>query len=105
VFVCTIQRSHIERTAKSTSGVNNLNAEELRALLLRLPSLAEQAEIVRRVDAFFKLADRIEARYKPLVPRPSALPRYCWPKPFAASWYRKIPIIIWPICCQSASMH
>lgn len=58
------QRSHIERTAKSTSGVNNLNAEELRALLLRLPSLAEQAEIVRRVDAFFKLADRIEARYK-----------------------------------------
>ncbi len=56
------QRQYIERTAKSTSGVNNLNAEELRALPLRLPSLLEQAEIVRRVEALFTLADRIEAR-------------------------------------------
>ena len=59
-----LQRQYIERTAKSTSGVNNLNAEELRALPLRLPSLEEQREIVRRVEALFKLADRIEARYK-----------------------------------------
>lgn len=57
------QRAYIERTAKSTSGVNNLNAEELRALVLRLPSLAEQADIVRRVEALFKLAARIEAGY------------------------------------------
>lgn len=57
------QRQYIERTAKSTSGVNNLNAEELRALRLRLPSLMEQAEITRRVETLFKLADRIEARY------------------------------------------
>lgn len=57
------QRQYIERTAKSTSGVNNLNAEELRALRLRLPSLTEQAEIVRRVEALFKLADRIAARH------------------------------------------
>lgn len=57
------QRQNIERTAKSTSGVNNLNAEELRSLRLRLPSLMEQMEIVRRVGALFKLADRIEARY------------------------------------------
>lgn len=57
------QRQYIERIAKSTSGVNNLNAEELRALRLRLPSLTEQAEIVRRAEALFKFADRIEARY------------------------------------------
>lgn len=57
------QRQYIERTAKSTSGVNNLNAEELRALPLRLPSLMEQAEIVCRVEALFALADRIEACY------------------------------------------
>lgn len=56
------QRRYIERTAKSTSGVNNLNAEELRALPLLLPTLTEQAEIVRRVEALFKLADQIEAR-------------------------------------------
>ena len=57
------QRQYIERTAKSTSGVNNLNAEELRSLPVEFPKLHEQVEIVRRVDALFKLADRIEARF------------------------------------------
>ena len=58
-----LQRKYIELTAKSTSGVNNLNAEELRALPLWLPKPDEQAEIVRRVKVLFKLADHIEARY------------------------------------------
>jgi type I restriction enzyme S subunit len=57
-----LQRQYIERTAKSTSGVNNLNAEELRSVPLPLPPLTEQAEIVRHVKALFALADRIEAR-------------------------------------------
>jgi type I restriction enzyme, S subunit len=57
-----IQRQYIERTAKSTSGVNNLNAEELRAVPLLLPSLSKQIEIVRRVEALFTLADHLEAR-------------------------------------------
>ena len=56
------QREFIERTSKSTSGVNNLNAEELRSLPLLLPPISEQTEIVRRVEALFALADRIEAR-------------------------------------------
>ncbi len=57
-----LQRQYIERTAKSTSGVNNLNAQELRSLPMLLPPLAEQIEITNRVDALFALADRIEAR-------------------------------------------
>ena len=57
-----LQREYIERTAKSTSGVNNLNAEELRSLPLLLPPLSEQTEIVRRAKALLALADRIEAR-------------------------------------------
>lgn len=55
-------RALIERTAKSTSGVNNINSEELRSLPLHLPPLEEQAEIVRRVEALFAFADRLEAR-------------------------------------------
>ena len=62
-LAATDQRRLIEQTAKSTSGVNNLNAEELRSLPLRLPQLREQDEIVRRVEALFQLADRIEARH------------------------------------------
>lgn len=57
------QRELIERTAKSTSGVNNLNAEELRSLPLSLPTVDEQTAIVNRVESLFKLAARIEGRY------------------------------------------
>lgn len=39
-----------------------INIEDLRELPVRLPDPAEQAEIVRRVEALFALADRIEAR-------------------------------------------
>lgn len=57
------QRKRIELLAKSTSGVNNLNAEELRSLPLRFPTLPEQDEILRKVEAYMACADRIEARY------------------------------------------
>jgi len=56
------QRAQIEATAKSTSGVNNINSEELLALRLSLPPLEEQAEIVRCVDTLFAFVDRLEAR-------------------------------------------
>ena len=57
----TAQRGLIEQTAKSTSGVNNLNSEELRSLPLRLPQLHEQDEIIHRVQLLFEHADRIDA--------------------------------------------
>jgi type I restriction enzyme S subunit len=55
-------RLQIELEARSTSGVNNVNSEEVRALRFTLPLLAEQQEIVRRVDALFSLADQLELR-------------------------------------------
>lgn len=56
-------RRHIEITARSTSGVNNINSEEVKAIALDLPSLEEQAEIVRRVAILFTFANRLETRY------------------------------------------
>lgn len=41
-----------------------LNYGQIREFKLPLPSLPEQHEIVRRVDALFRKADEIEARYK-----------------------------------------
>jgi type I restriction enzyme S subunit len=55
-------RDQIEERARTTAGQFNLNLEILRDLELLLPPLAEQREIVRRVEAMFRLADAIEKR-------------------------------------------
>lgn len=49
------------RTKGNGSGPKALNCERVRELDINLPPLVEQAEIVRRVEALFNLADRIEA--------------------------------------------
>lgn len=56
-------RTQIEVPARSTSGVHNINSTEVKSLVLPLPPKEEQAEIVRRVESLFKLADQIECRY------------------------------------------
>lgn len=56
-------RQHIELTARSTSGVNNINSEEIRSIEIKLPEVDEQLEIIRRVETLFAFADRLEARY------------------------------------------
>lgn len=55
-------RLQIELEARSTSGVNNINSDEVRALRFALPPIREQAEIVRRLKRLTKVADRLEAR-------------------------------------------
>ena len=42
----------------------NLNLSKIKEFSLPLPSLKEQAEIVRRAETLFDYADRIEARYQ-----------------------------------------
>lgn len=56
-------RLQIEVPARSTSGVNNINSEEVANLLIPLPPTAEQLEIVRRVEDLMHQADAIEDRY------------------------------------------
>ena len=41
----------------------NLNLSKIKEFPLSLPGITEQAEIVRRVEALFAYADRLEARY------------------------------------------
>jgi type I restriction enzyme S subunit len=52
----------IENTARTSAGQTGISGKDIRELVLPVPSLPEQAEIVRRVEALFALADRIEAR-------------------------------------------
>ena len=51
------------RELGSGSGPQALNCQRVREISFALPPLAEQHEIVRRVEALFTFADRIEERY------------------------------------------
>lgn len=66
-YVCSWINSPWGRSwarAVRTDGVSqsNINASKLRSMPVPLPSVAEQSEIVRRIEALFGLADAIERR-------------------------------------------
>lgn len=52
-------RLEIERAAKSTSGVNNINSRQLEVLQIYLPDIDEQNELVRRIETAFTWIDRL----------------------------------------------
>jgi type I restriction enzyme, S subunit len=54
----------VRQTSYSSGGQPNIKLEFLNPYPLALPPLAEQREIVRRVDVLFALADRLENRLK-----------------------------------------
>lgn len=56
-------RQQIQAAAKTTAGIFKVSQGDLEVIEIPLPPLPEQAEIVRRVEALFAIADRIEARY------------------------------------------
>lgn len=56
-------RNYFRKNATGTAGnMPKINQQTVMSAPLLLPPMDEQAEIVRRVDALFALADRIEAR-------------------------------------------
>ena len=55
-------RSQIEQAAKTTTGLWKVAQGDLESISIPLPPLPEQQEIVRRVEALFAMADRIEVR-------------------------------------------
>ncbi len=61
-----VDRESYNRLIEDVHGVTRprINTTQLRKLLVRIPPLSEQQEIVRRVETLFKKADEIEARYQ-----------------------------------------
>ena len=76
-------RGQIENKAKSTSGVNNINAKELQELQVPICSPAEQAEIVHRLDARLEAADALEAEIDAALTRADALRQSILKKAFS----------------------
>ena len=55
-------RERLTRGAKSSAGQQGVSGQDLKNQAFALPPLAEQDEIVRRVEGLFKLADAVEKR-------------------------------------------
>lgn len=75
-------RQQIELAAKTTAGIWKVSQPDLENVQLPLPPVEEQAKIVRRVEALFKLADRIEARYTAAFAQAQRLPSLVLAKAF-----------------------
>jgi type I restriction enzyme S subunit len=56
-------RRYIELELVTSAGQNTINQPSVFGLMIDVPSLEEQAEIVRRVEKLFAYAERLEARY------------------------------------------
>ncbi len=56
-----VARDTITMASKSTSGVNNVNAQQLQALAVPLPDLATQRTLIDQIEQSFARADRLEA--------------------------------------------
>lgn len=55
-------RRQIVDIASSTTGLHTLGVSKVSAIRLPVPKIAEQHEVVRRVEILFAFADRLEAR-------------------------------------------
>lgn len=63
-FTCSAKsaRKQIEGFIKSSAGQKGVSGKDLKTVELALPPIAEQSEIVRRVEKLFAFADRLEER-------------------------------------------
>lgn len=53
-------RNQIEDKAKSTSGVNNINANELKELIITVCSIEDQNKVVQEIESRLSVCDKIE---------------------------------------------
>ena len=70
-------RRQVEVVCRSTNGINNINTAEARSLLIPLPPLPEQAEIMKavtpRLSAAASISDRVAALAQDVAPVEKAL--------------------------------
>lgn len=60
IFSSVNIRNQIEEKAKSTSGVNNINSQELAGLIIPLPSIQQQQKIIEAIESRLSVADKME---------------------------------------------
>ena len=76
-------RQQIERAARTTAGIYKINQNHVSAFVLPLPSLMEQAEMVRILDARLKSAEMLDAEIKTALARAESLRQSILKKAFS----------------------
>ncbi len=82
VLSSPLGRSQLADAARTTAGQFNLNLEILGDLRIPLPSLSEQREIVRRIEALFSISEVIECRVTAATARADKLTQAILAKAF-----------------------
>lgn len=67
IWAAPAVRRQIEQSAKTTAGIWKVSQPDLERVALPLPSIEDQAEIVRLVDGLLRLANGIEVRLAAVV--------------------------------------
>lgn len=83
-------RSQIVKSSHSSSGVNNINSQEIKDLTIYWTSTKEQQEIVSRVESLFAKADAIEQQYKSLKEKIDTLPQALLHKAFKGELVKQL---------------
>ena len=99
IFSASFQaREYIESLIKSTSGQKGISGKDLKLLKVSLPSLEEQAQIVRRVEELFAHADAVEQQAKAALEKVNNLTQSILAKAFrgelTADWRAANPELI-----------
>ncbi|MGL4584895.1 MAG: restriction endonuclease subunit S [Flavobacterium sp.] len=85
-------RKKIEvRATGNQSSMRNISQSNFKNIDLLLPPLAEQKEIVKRVESLFAKADRIEEQYKRLKGKIDVLPQLLLHKAFKGELVEQLP--------------
>jgi type I restriction enzyme S subunit len=85
LFYILIEGSEIKRLEneyRGTAGQTNISLTQCRNFIFHIPSKKEQHEIVRRVEALFAFADKIETRYTKAKAQFDKLPQALLAKAF-----------------------
>lgn len=61
---CQLGLDELRKNAKHAVNQSSINQQDVKAVIIPLPPLEEQTEIVRQVDKLFALADKLEAHYQ-----------------------------------------
>ena len=95
IYVASVLRSQIiqEIMASVTKGVaiRGINIGDVRFLIIPIPPIEEQHEIVRRVGTLFAKADQIEASYQQLKVKLEQLPQALLAKAFRGELVEQLP--------------